>query len=266
MLKGEEDQKKRLEEGRSEVATEYNKIVRTQKRIKSREEAEAFAKTLSLPDKVIVLNKDSTDNIDSLTEIPDNSVDMIITDPPYLKGYLPVFEGLAKFAVCKLKEGGHLIFYFGCPHLPEIINLFSKYEEQGLYYAWQLAVIHTGSRSRFHSLGIQVGWKPMLWYTKRPKFSARYDSHKPAWQPDLSDVIQSAPPDKTRHDWAQSPLEAEYVIEHLTINEHSLVVDPFLGSGTFGIAAAKLNRYFVGIDIDKQTCESAKNYIISETQ
>jgi DNA modification methylase len=241
--------------------------MRAQKRVKAREEAETFAKTLNLPDKVMLLNKDST-NLEELEEIPDNSIDLIITDPPYLKGYLPVFEGLARFAVRKLKEGGSLIFYFGTPHLPETISLFSKYEEHGLSFAWQLAIIHTGSQSRFHSLGVQVGWKPMLWYMKRPKNSnsgSRYDSHKPAWQPDFCDVIQSAQPDKVAHDWAQSPVEAEYIIKNLTINEHSLVVDPFLGSGAFVIPAIKQGRYVIGIELDKDTYERARNYIIKET-
>jgi site-specific DNA-methyltransferase (adenine-specific) len=261
--KGSEEANKKLEEGKSEITTEYNKLVRTQKRLKAREEAASFAESLNLPSKVMLLNKDSTKIEELATEIADNSVDLIITDPPYLKEYLSVFEGLANFAARKLKEGGYLIFYYGHPHLPELIRLFSKYEELGLYYAWQLAIIHTGSQARFHCLGVQVGWKPMLWYRKGKK---KYDSHKPAWQPDLCDVIYSAPPDKTAHDWAQSPVEAEYIIKHLTINEHSLVVDPFLGSGAFAIPAIKLDRYFIGIEIDKQVFESAKNNVMLTQQ
>ena len=266
--KGSEEVNKKLKEGKTDIATEYNKIVKAEKRVRAREEAEAFAKTLSLPDKIILLNKDST-NIEELTEIPDNSVDLIITDPPYAGDTLPIFEGLARFASKKLKEGGNLVFFFGQYHLPEITNLFSKYESEGLNYGWQLAIIHSGAHSRFHYLGVHIAWKPMLWYTKRPKSSktttTRYDSHNPSWQPNITDVIHSTPPDKSRHDWAQSPTEAEYIIKHLTINEHSLVVDPFLGSGAFGIAAAKLNRYFIGVEIDKETFENAKNYLITET-
>ncbi len=39
----------------------------------------------------------------------------------------------------------------------------------------------------------------------------------------------------------------------------SLVVDPFLGSGAFAIPAIKLDRYFLGIDIDKEPLENALN-------
>jgi len=33
-------------------------------------------------------------------------------------------------------------------------------------------------------------------------------------------------------------------------NEGDLVIDPFVGSGTTGIACAELNRDFIGIDIE----------------
>jgi site-specific DNA-methyltransferase (adenine-specific) len=35
-------------------------------------------------------------------------------------------------------------------------------------------------------------------------------------------------------------------------NEGDLVVDPFVGSGTTGIACAELNRDFIGIDIESK--------------
>ncbi len=40
-----------------------------------------------------------------------------------------------------------------------------------------------------------------------------------------------------------------------------VILDPMLGSGTTGIAALKLNRRFIGIEIQKDTCSVAKNMI-----
>lgn len=62
----------------------------------------------------------------------------------------------------------------------------------------------------------------MLWYVKGEKRLAT--AH-------VYDFIQSVTPDKSKHPWAQSSVEAEHIIKNLTINEDSLVVDPFLGSG-----------------------------------
>ena len=40
-----------------------------------------------------------------------------------------------------------------------------------------------------------------------------------------------------------------------------VILDPMLGSGTTGIAALKLNRRFIGIEIQKDTFSVAKNMI-----
>jgi DNA modification methylase len=40
--------------------------------------------------------------------------------------------------------------------------------------------------------------------------------------------------------------------------ENGLVLDPFMGSGTTGVAAANVKRQFVGIDTDQHYVEIAK--------
>jgi DNA modification methylase len=49
-------------------------------------------------------------------------------------------------------------------------------------------------------------------------------------------LIDSKPPDKSLHELAQSPVEAEYIIENLTV-ENQTVLDLFMGAGNFGKAA-----------------------------
>ena len=44
-------------------------------------------------------------------------------------------------------------------------------------------------------------------------------------------------------------------------NEGDIVLDPFMGSGTTGVACKKLNRRFIGIDISKEYCDLAKERI-----
>ena len=46
---------------------------------------------------------------------------------------------------------------------------------------------------------------------------------------------------------------------------NDVVLDPFLGSGTTLVAAAQNNRHGIGIDVDKEYCELAKNRLKNET-
>ena len=50
----------------------------------------------------------------------------------------------------------------------------------------------------------------------------------------------------------QKPLDLMRRIIKASSNEGDLVLDPFMGSGTTGVAAIELNRKFIGIDIEKE--------------
>ena len=58
------------------------------------------------------------------------------------------------------------------------------------------------------------------------------------------------------HDWEQPLAESEYLVQVLTF-EGQLVVDPFMGSGTVGVACKSLKRRFVGCDMDRKAVEIA---------
>ena len=54
------------------------------------------------------------------------------------------------------------------------------------------------------------------------------------------------------------------IIENLIINssnEDDIVLDPFMGSGTTGVACKKLGRNFIGCEIDENYFNTAKNRI-----
>lgn len=56
---------------------------------------------------------------------------------------------------------------------------------------------------------------------------------------------------------AQKPLQLMELLISLVTVEGQVVLDPFMGSGTTCLAAKKLNRHYIGIDIDPQSFQTA---------
>lgn len=199
---------------------------------------------------------DCTDpNISS--KIADNSIDLIFTDPPYTAGSLPLYANLAKLAMRVLKPGGNLIAYIGQYALFEIGQML---QASGLKYNWICYVKHTGNNDVMWSRNVIVRGKPLLWFYKdhlRTAIDVNGD-HKEMY---VADFIESKDPDKSLHEWTQSPVEARYFIEKLTHPKGSVVFDPFMGSGTTGKAALQLNRQFIGIETDPVTFVEARKNI-----
>jgi len=152
-----------------------------------------------------------------------------------------------------LKPGGSLITYFGQYALPEILQ---RLTDSGLKYNWIPYVKQGGINTFMHNNHVVVRGKPLLWFYKE------YLLDRGEY---ASDFIESEAPDKSLHEWAQSTVEAEHFISRLTANSQ-IVLDPFMGSGTTGIAALKQNRQFIGIEINPQSFEVAQMNISSSTQ
>jgi 16S rRNA G966 N2-methylase RsmD len=177
--------------------------------------------------------------------IPNSSVDLIYTDPPYGAEYIYLYNDLATVASNVLKEGASLVTYVGEIAIPKVCEMM---ENAGLTYWWQIAILLDGSFARFFPRQVVIKKKMLLWFVKGNKLSINDF---------LSDVIKSDTPSKELHDWEQSPIEAAHVISRLTY-EGQTVFDPMMGSGTTGAAAIQLGRKFIGIEIGSDKFEIAE--------
>lgn len=179
--------------------------------------------------------------------IPDASVDLIFTDPPYDRKAIELFDGLGEFAARVLRPGGSLIAYIGQIQLPDAVADLSRH----LRYWWTCSCYHSGpTLLRMTEYGIVNGWKPMLWFVKETR------GDKTTF---INDVATGTR-EKSHHEWQQSEAEARYFIELLT-EEDGFVVDPFCGGGTTPAACIGLGRKWAAFEIEAANMARASERI-----
>ena len=170
-------------------------------------------------------------------EVAEDSVDWIITDPPYGREHLGLYAELSAFAWRVLKPGGSLICMTGQSFLPEVMEQLAK----RLTYNWTLAYLTPGGQSaQLWGRKVNTFWKPLLWYVK--------GRHEGDW---VGDVCRSDANDKRFHEWGQSEGGMADIIDRFTYPGQT-ICDPFCGGGTTGVVATRMNRLFVGIDSDPE--------------
>jgi len=174
--------------------------------------------------------------------IESNSVDLILTDPPYPGEFLPLFSELSVLAARVLKPGGLCLVYSGQIFLPDVMSRLCT----ALDYAWTFAIRHSGGNQRIFKMNVNTAWKPVI---------ALYKPPLSIWWDSFIDVV-SGGREKDLHEWQQAESEAAYFIEHLTL-PGQIVVDPFCGSGTVLKAAKDLGRQYQGIELDSEHVRQA---------
>jgi len=185
---------------------------------------------------------------DRLEQLPDHSVDAIVTDPPYPKDDLPLWSDLAKHASRLLAPRGILFGWSGQLFLPEVIQRLSEH----LNYGWTFCLQLPGSGSRIMGRHMIQAWKPIVAFTTGTWPSGEWGD----------DLLVSPSREKTQYEWEQNAVPAIRLMERFTAPD-GLIVDPFLGVGSFGIAAKQTGRRFVGVELDAGRYEKAKERIES---
>lgn len=173
---------------------------------------------------------------DWLPDIPE--AESMITDPPYLEGnfswLLSDIENGYKRAVLT-------------PGKLECFNWITRKTPTWMY-AWKCSGTRTlGGAATFH-----IGFEPVLSYG--------YPVNPPGT--DIFDFPVTVDIGAQGHPWPK-PLP---LICHLVVHWSSpkrTVVDPFMGSGTTGVACMQLGRKFIGIEIERKyfdiACERIEN-------
>ena len=177
------------------------------------------------------------DVLDALPQIEPASVDLILTDLPYANQFLDCYDKLGEFARAVLKPTGLLLAMTGQAHLPEVLRRLCQH---GLIYHWTLAYVMPARFPLVFGRKVSTNWKPVFMFTPNGHYTGESF-------PDL--VTARDRPDKRFHIWQQSEDGMRQLIERYTA-PGEMVVDPFCGSGTTGVAAVRLGRLFIGVDSD----------------
>lgn len=194
-------------------------------------------------DRMVLLHGDL---LDAGASIPDESVDVIICDPPYGYESVPLYSRLAQLAERVLKPGATALVMTGQLTLPAVLHELSAY----LRYHWTIAYLTPGESPQVFSRKVSAFWKPVLWFTK--------GEYAGDWH---GDVIRSDDNDKRFHHWGQSESGMARLVEQFSI-PGSVVLDPFVGGGTTMVVALALGRSCIGIDSDEGALNTTRRRVM----
>ena len=209
----------------------------------------------------------NADCFDVLPDITDNSVDMIITDPPYST---PVITGFGRQTVKNvadlsmqetyvkmlknefervLKPSGSVFMFCDDKYYPSIFRAFYNWKNVQLL-VWDKGVIGMGKPFRKRHELIVYANRETIDYNRSENIT-----HYPT-------VLQYKPiPSTARLHPAQKPTD---LLRDLIIgftDPGDTVLDPFMGSGSTGEACKEIGRNFIGIELNTDTYEIARNRI-----
>jgi len=189
---------------------------------------------------------------------PDNCVDLVLTDPPYNVGinYANSTDKLTP----QEYENGIILLLEQFTKLSDSIQLILGSSAKILLPWWnnlpgsKLIIVKMGAFSHNRINGFSLQYRSVL-------TSAKNISH--TWSPDLWEDIRWPGEgyyfneDRYGHP-AMTPLKLVLRLIGLCTQENGLILDPFCGSGTTCVAAKKLGRRYIGIDISEKYCEIAR--------
>jgi len=169
--------------------------------------------------------------------IPDNSINLVLTDPPYGAKYLELWLALGKLAQRVLVPSGFLITYSGHLYLPTVFQNLNT----NLEHYWTLA-LKLKSRNLITVRNIYSLWKPLLIFYKPPlELPIEY----------FVDFIEGKGGEKDKHPWQQAESEIYPLIDYFS-PQNGVVLDPMAGSGTTLVAAKKRQRQYIGIELEME--------------
>lgn len=209
------------------------------------------------------------DCLELVKDIPDGSVDMIVTDPPYGIKYQSAFrEKTPKFDILKNDDGDLRLTAYS-----EFERLLKPNAVCVVFASWKnVAYDFIELKKYFDIKNILVWWKhggglgdlkhtlltdyelAIICHKGKAKIRGKRDGS--VWE------VNKVNPPKMVHP-TQKPEELLERIIRKWSDEKNVILDMFMGSGSTGVACVNTGRNFIGIEIDDKYFDIAKERINS---
>jgi len=195
------------------------------------------------------------DCLEVLPGLEAGSVDAVVTDPPYklsqtytanvdadnllaVTAIWPVTHELLR--ICR--PGAYFAMFYDTRILPLAMEAMRwagwKYLRGLTFYRrWGVA----------HKLYGWMSTSDFILLFRKPSDEA-FRFYSDDWRHDV--YIKSGPEDAANHKAQKPEAVLEHIVPHLTPVE-GVAIDPFMGSGTTGVACVKTGRRFIGVEIDE---------------
>jgi len=214
------------------------------------------------------------DCLEVMKLIPENSIDLILTDPPYgvnsnemngidYKDRFYNVEDISKKLFKVLKDNSRAFIFTAQKTFMEVIRGFGnsgfRLHQTLIWFRPNLA---GGTKKKIYDF-TSVYEQILNFHKGKPSKIKRMEEFN------NFDVLKYAQPQSNfkkdkRYHIHQKPLK---LIKHLLLassNKNDIVLDCFLGSGTTSVICERLNRKWIGIEINPEYCEIAKKRILEK--
>lgn len=234
------------------------------------------------------INLYNGDCLEVMKSIPDKSIDMILCDLPYgtTKNKWDSIIPLEKLWIQYkriIKDNGAIALFAQTP-FDKVLGssnlkmlryewIWNKKRPTGFLNSKKMPMKqHENILVFYKKLPVYnpqlTKGKPYHTYSKSAstnynKFNTNYETKNDGWRYPID--IQSFSPETGLHPTQKPIALLEYLIKTYT-NENELVLDNCMGSGSTGIACINTNRKFIGIELDNNYFNIAKDRINKRLQ
>jgi DNA modification methylase len=187
--------------------------------------------------------------------IPSNSVDAVVTDPPWgvnldeyddLKAFLDLRDELHRV----MKPDSWLVFFFGVKRIYDLTPLLEKFT-----YVWMLSYIFTGYASAPHNpLGARTSYSVILVFAKGKPKAVKW--RKDVFYADELPIVEG----KIMEPQFKPTATVASLVDMFT-REGDLVLDPFAGYGSIPLICELYNRRWIAFEIDEVKYRVAEKII-----